>query len=49
MIKATTITPDQYLDVIKMCQDKRGIQTNGYSGNRAVIILTSKNEVVLIF
>ena len=28
-IKATIITPDQYLgSIIKMCQDKRGIQTN---------------------
>jgi GTP-binding protein LepA len=28
-IKATVITPDQYLgSIIKLCQDKRGIQTN---------------------
>ena len=28
-IKATIITPDQYLgSIIKLCQDKRGIQTN---------------------
>ena len=38
-IKATIITPDQYLGpIIKLCQDKRGTQTNlSYSGNRAVI------------
>ena len=38
-IKATIITPDEYLgSIIKICQDKRGIQTNlSYSGNRAVI------------
>ena len=38
-IKATIITPDEYLgSIIKLCQDKRGIQTNlSYSGNRAVI------------
>ena len=38
-IKATIITPDQYLgSIIKICQDKRGIQTNlSYSGNRAVL------------
>ena len=38
-IKATIITPDQYLgSIIKLCQNKRGIQTNlSYSGNRAVI------------
>ena len=28
-IKATIITPDQYLgSIIKLCQDKRGVQTN---------------------
>jgi len=38
-IKATIITPDKYLgSIIKMCQGKRGIQTNlSYSGNRAVL------------
>ena len=38
-IKATIITPDEYLGtIIKICQDKRGIQTNlTYSGNRAVL------------
>ena len=37
-IKSTIITPDEYLgSIIKICQDKRGIQTNlSYSGNRAV-------------
>ena len=41
-IKATIITPDQYLgSIIKMCQEKRGIQTNlSYSGSRAVINLS---------
>ena len=28
-IKATIITPDQYLgSIIKLCQNKRGVQTN---------------------
>ena len=38
-IKSTIITPDEYLgSIIKICQDKRGIQTNlSYSGNRAVL------------
>ena len=38
-IKATIITPDQYLgSIMKLCQNKRGVQTNlSYSGNRAVI------------
>ena len=37
-IKATIITPDQYLgSIIKLCQDKRGVQTNLSSGNRAVL------------
>ena len=37
-IKATVITPDEYLgSIIKICQDKRGIQKDlSYSGNRAV-------------
>ena len=36
-IRATVITPDEYLgSIIKICQEKRGIQTNlSYSGNRA--------------
>ena len=42
-IKATIITPDTYLgSLIKLCQDKRGIQTNlSYSGNRACLLYTS--------
>ncbi len=51
-IKATIITPDQYLgSIIKMCQDKRGIQTNlTYSGNRAVVSYeVPLNEVVFDF
>ena len=38
-IKATIITPDEFLGpIIKLCQNKRGIQTNlSYSGNRAVL------------
>merc|ERR1711991_1289428 len=51
-IKATIITPDQYLgSIIKMCQDKRGVQTNlSYSGNRAVINYELPlNEVVFDF
>ena len=38
-IKATIITPDQYLGpIMKICQNKRGIQKNlNYSGNRAVL------------
>ena len=38
-IKATIITPDQYLgSIMKLCQNKRGIQKNlNYSGNRAVL------------
>ena len=51
-IKATIITPDQYLGaIIKVCQDKRGIQTNlSYSGNRAVLSYEIPlNEVVFDF
>lgn len=51
-IKATIITPDQYLgSIIKLCQDKRGIQTNlSYSGNRAVLNYEIPlNEVVFDF
>jgi len=51
-IKATIITPDQYLgSVIKACQDKRGIQNNlTYSGNRAVLSYELPlNEVVFDF
>jgi len=51
-IKATVITPDEYLGpIIKVCQDKRGIQTNlSYSGNRAVLNYEIPlNEVVFDF
>ena len=50
--KATIITPDEYLgSIIKLCQNKRGIQTNlSYSGNRAVINYEIPlNEVVFDF
>tara|TARA_B100001123_G_scaffold73068_1_gene82201 strand:+ start:356 stop:2161 length:1806 start_codon:yes stop_codon:yes gene_type:complete len=51
-IKATIITPDEYLgSIIKLCQDKRGMQTNlSYSGNRAVLSYEIPlNEVVFDF
>ena len=51
-IKATIITPDQYLgSIIKICQSKRGLQTNlNYSGNRAVLNYEIPlNEVVFDF
>jgi|TARA_B100001093_G_scaffold383520_1_gene369182 GTP-binding protein LepA len=51
-IKATVITPDEYLgSIIKICQNKRGIQTNlSYSGNRAVLSYDLPlNEVVFDF
>jgi GTP-binding protein LepA len=51
-IKATIITPDEYLgSIIKMCQDKRGIQNNlTYSGNRVVLSYELPlNEVVFDF
>ncbi len=51
-IKATIITPDQYLgSIMKICQNKRGVQTNlSYSGNRAVINYEIPlNEVVFDF
>ena len=51
-IRATVITPDEYLgSIIKLCQDKRGIQTNlSYSGNRAVLNYELPlNEVVFDF
>ena len=51
-IKATIITPDEYLgSIIKICQDKRGIQNNlTYSGNRAVLNYELPlNEVVFDF
>ncbi len=51
-IRSTIITPDEYLGyIIKLCQDKRGIQTNlSYSGNRAVLNYELPlNEVVFDF
>ena len=51
-IKSTIIAPDQYLgSIIKICQDKRGKQTNlSYSGNRAVLSYEIPlNEVVFDF
>ena len=51
-IKATIITPDQYLGpIMKICQSKRGIQKNlNYSGNRAVLNYEIPlNEVVFDF
>ena len=51
-IKATIITPDEYLGtIIKICQDKRGVQTNlTYSGNRAVLSYDLPlNEIVFDF
>ena len=51
-IRATIITPDEYLgSIIKLCQNKRGIQTNlSYSGNRAVLNYEIPlNEVVFDF
>ena len=51
-IKATIITPDEYLgSIIKICQDKRGVQTNlNYSGKRAVLAYEMPlNEVVFDF
>ena len=51
-IKATIITPDEYLgSIIKLCQNKRGIQTNlNYSGSRAVLNYEIPlNEVVFDF
>ena len=51
-IKATIITPDEYLGtIIKICQDKRGIQLNlEYSGKRAVLTYELPlNEVVFDF
>jgi GTP-binding protein LepA len=51
-IKATIITPDEYLgSIIKICQNKRGLQTNlSYSGNRAILSYDLPlNEVVFDF
>ena len=51
-IKATIIPPDEYLGtIIKICQDKRGVQTNlTYSGSRAVLSYELPlNEIVFDF
>jgi len=51
-IKATIITPDQYLgSVIKICQNNRGIQSSlTYTGNRAVLSYELPlNEIVFDF
>jgi GTP-binding protein LepA len=51
-IKATILTPDDYLGaVIKLCQDRRGVQRElSYVGNRAMIIYDLPlNEVVFDF
>jgi GTP-binding protein LepA len=39
-IKATILVPDEYLgDVLKLCQDRRGIQTDlSYAGPRAMVV-----------
>jgi GTP-binding protein LepA len=51
-IKATIMVPDDYLgDVLKLCQDRRGIQLNlTYAGNRALVEYDLPlNEVVFDF
>ncbi|MCB9992770.1 MAG: elongation factor 4 [Hyphomicrobiaceae bacterium] len=51
-IKATILTPDEYLGaVLKLCQDRRGIQTNlTYVGSRAMAeYQLPLNEVVFDF
>jgi GTP-binding protein LepA len=51
-IKATILTPDDYLGaVIKLCQDRRGVQRElSYVGSRAMIIYDLPlNEVVFDF
>jgi GTP-binding protein LepA len=51
-IKATIMVPDEYLgDVLKLCQDRRGIQLNlTYAGNRALVEYDLPlNEVVFDF
>jgi len=52
MIKATILVPDDYLgDVLKLCQDRRGIQEDlTYAGSRAMVIYDLPlNEVVFDF
>ena len=51
-IKATIMTPDDYLGgILKLCQDRRGIQTNlSYVGSRAMVEYELPlNEVVFDF
>jgi GTP-binding protein LepA len=51
-IKATILTPDDYLGaILKLCQDRRGIQTNlSYVGQRAMVEYDLPlNEVVFDF
>ncbi|NAZ36297.1 translation elongation factor 4 [Rubellimicrobium sp. CFH 75288] len=51
-IKATILVPDEYLgDVLKLCQDRRGIQLNlTYAGSRAMVEYDLPlNEVVFDF
>ncbi|WP_323022473.1 translation elongation factor 4 [Pararhodobacter sp.] len=51
-IKATIMVPDDYLgDVLKLCQDRRGVQLNlTYAGNRAMVEYDLPlNEVVFDF
>jgi GTP-binding protein LepA len=51
-IKATILVPDDYLgDVLKLCQDRRGIQLNlTYAGSRAMVVYDLPlNEVVFDF
>jgi GTP-binding protein LepA len=51
-INATILVPDEYLgDVLKLCQDRRGIQKNlTYAGTRAMVIYDLPlNEVVFDF
>ena len=51
-IKATIMVPDEYLgDVLKLCQDRRGIQQNlTYAGSRAMVEYDLPlNEVVFDF
>ena len=51
-IKATILVPDDYLgDVLKLCQDRRGIQEDlTYAGSRAMVVYDLPlNEVVCDF
>ncbi len=51
-IKATILVPDDYLgDVLKLCQDRRGIQSDlTYAGTRAMVVYDLPlNEVVFDF